>query len=88
MELLGVQRPVSLCMISANQLNQSVQKGFQLFLLSINDLKEVESHTVTLNDHPLLLEYVNVLPDEITGMSPQCDIEFQIDFVPGVEPIS
>ena len=43
---------------------------------------------VTLYDHPLLREYVDVFPDEIPGMPPQRDIDFRIDLVPGAEPIS
>ena len=85
---MGVQRPVSLHMISANQLKWSVRKGCQLFIVSVNDLEEVESHTVTLDDHPLLCEYADDFLDEILGMPPQCDIDFRIDLVPGVEPIS
>ena len=56
-ELLGVQRQISLRMISANQLKRSVRKGCQLFLVSLSDLEEAESRTVTLDDHPLLREY-------------------------------
>ena len=59
-----------------------------MFLVSISDLEEAESHMVTLDDHPLLHEYANVFLDEIPGMPPQCDIDFQIDLVLGVEPIS
>ena len=63
-------------------------KGCQLFLVSLSDLEEAESCTVTLDDHPILREYVDVFPDEISGMPLQRDIDFWIDLVPGVEPIS
>ena len=75
-ELLGVQRPVLLRMILANQLKQSVQKGFQLFLVSLSDLEEAKSHTVTRDDHPLLYEYAYVFPNEIPSMPLQSDINF------------
>ena len=58
-ELASVQGPVSLQMISTNQMKQSVQKGCPLFFVSISDPQEAESHTVTLDDHPLLREYVD-----------------------------
>ena len=70
MELLGVQRPVSLRMISSNQLKWSVRKGCQLFLVSLSDLEEANGCTVTLDDHPLLREYADVFPDEILSMPP------------------
>ena len=59
-----------------------------MFLVFVNDLEEAENHTMTLDDHPLLCEYADVFLDEILGMPPQRDIDFQIDLVPGVEPIS
>ena len=52
------------------------------------DLEEAKSYEVMLDDHPLLHEYANVFPDEIPGMPLQCDIDFQIDLVPGVKSIS
>ena len=39
-----------------------------MFLVSFSDLKEFESHTMTLDDHPLLHEYAYVFLDEIPGM--------------------
>ena len=41
-----------------------------MFIVSISDLEEVKSHTMTLDDHPLLHEYANVFLDEILGMPP------------------
>ena len=87
-ELLGVQRPVSLCMISANQLKWGVHKGCYLFLVLVSHLKEVESHSVTLDDHPILHEYADMFMDEIPCMPPQHDIDFYIDLIPRVELIS
>lgn len=43
---------------------------------------------MSLDDHPLLREYENLFNDEIPGMPPKCDIDFHIDLIVGVEPIS
>ena len=59
-----------------------------MFVVFVSNLEEPKSCMVTLDDHPLLHEYVDVFPDEIPGMPPQHDIDFQINLVPGVEPIS
>ena len=75
-------------MILANKLKWSVPKGCQLFLVSLSDLEEAKSCMMTLDDHPLLHEYENFFSNEISGMPPQCDIDFWIDLVLGVEPIS
>ena len=59
-----------------------------MFLIFVSDLKEAESHTITLDDHLLLCKYADVFPDEILGMPPQHDIDFWIDLVLRAEPIS
>ena len=59
-----------------------------MFLVSFSDLQEVEIHTITLDDHPLLHKYVDVFFNEIPGIPPQCDIGFWIDLIPGAKPIS
>ena len=65
-----------------------MRKGCQLFLLFVSDLEEAKSHTVTLDDHPLLHEYAYVFSNEIPSMPPQRDIDFWIDLVLGAELIS
>ncbi len=59
-----------------------------MFLVSISDLEEAESRMVIIDDHPLLCEYEDVFPNEILSISPQLDIDFQINLIPGVELIS
>lgn len=83
-EVVGIQRPISLGMISAMQL-----KSCQLFVVIVNDLELGESQEeVSLDSHPILRQYADVFPSEIPGMPPKHDIDFQIDLVPRVEPIS
>ena len=57
-------------------------------IVFVNDLEEVESHTVIVDGHPLLCEYVDVFLDEIPATPPQRGIDFWIDLVLGVELIS
>jgi len=33
-------------------------------------------------------EFLDVFPDDLTGMPPECDIEFSIDLLPGTAPIA
>ena len=39
-------------------------------------------------DHPLLKEFSDIFVTEILGIPPKRDIDFRIDLVPGIEPIS
>jgi hypothetical protein len=50
------------------------------------DAKKAELHALTektLQDVPVLCEYLDVFPDELLGMPPDRDIEFMIEVVPG-----
>nr|AAT47081.1 putative polyprotein [Oryza sativa Japonica Group] len=47
----------------------------------------VEKTTKKLEDIPIVREYPEVFPDDLTTMPPKRDIEFRIDLVPGTAPI-
>nr|AAN04995.1 retrotransposon protein, putative, Ty3-gypsy sub-class [Oryza sativa Japonica Group] len=47
----------------------------------------VEKITKKLEDIPIVREYPEVFPDDLTTMPPKRDIEFRIDLVPGTAPI-
>ncbi|CAN6362592.1 unnamed protein product [Urochloa humidicola] len=42
----------------------------------------------TLEDVPVVCEYPDVFPEELTGMPPDRDIEFVIDLIPGTGPVA
>ena len=42
----------------------------------------------TLDNIPVIQEFVDVFPEEIPGLPPKRDIDFTIELVPGVAPIS
>ncbi|KAJ9566079.1 hypothetical protein OSB04_002045 [Centaurea solstitialis] len=41
-----------------------------------------------MEDIPVVREYPRVFPDDLTGLPPDRQVEFQIDLVPGVTPIA
>nr|AAR06331.1 putative polyprotein [Oryza sativa Japonica Group] len=47
----------------------------------------VEKTTKKLEDIPIVREYPEVFPDNLTTMPPKRDIEFRIDLAPGTAPI-
>ncbi|KAH9289869.1 hypothetical protein KI387_033986, partial [Taxus chinensis] len=47
----GMQRPISLRMISAKQLKRSMCKGCQLFAITISDRSESIAEHSPLDDH-------------------------------------
>ena len=42
----------------------------------------------SLEEIPVVNEYLDVFPEELPGMPPDRDIEFVIDLVPGTSPIA
>lgn len=87
-EIVGIQRPIFLCMIFTMQMKRCAWKGCQLFAVRLRDVDEEVSTEELLQKHSILQEFAGVFPSEILGMPPRRDIEFWIDLVPGDEPIS
>jgi hypothetical protein len=42
----------------------------------------------TVEEVPMVNEYPNVFPEELSGMPPDRDVEFVIDLLPGTGPIA
>jgi hypothetical protein len=57
-------------------------------LYAIQVLNYVEDNTPILEDHPILREYKDVFPNEVSGLPPRRDVDFSIELVPGAVPIS
>ena len=51
-------------------------------------LEETGDETPRLEDYQVLQEFRDVFPDEIPGLPPKRDIDFTIELVPGVAPVS
>ena len=41
-----------------------------------------------MEDIPIVKEFPDVFPDDISGLLPDREVEFTIDLIPGTEPIS
>nr|GFD42923.1 putative reverse transcriptase domain, aspartic peptidase domain protein [Tanacetum cinerariifolium] len=59
--------------------------GCEGFLATIHDTTlEVPS----IHDQPIVSEFLDVFPDELPGIPPVREVEFNIELIPGSEPIS
>jgi hypothetical protein len=57
----------------------------------LDDVEKAKLHALaekTLQDVPVVREYLDMFPDELPGMPPDQDIEFMIDLVPRTGPIA
>ena len=75
---------IPLCMISALRASSLLRKGCQGFLAYVvsneSDLK--------FEDIPVVRDFPDVFPDELSGLPPEMEVEFTIDLVLGTTPIS
>ena len=62
-----------------------VRKGCEAYLAYVIDTKKVEP---SLSNIPIISDYPNVFPKELSGLPPQREIEFAIDIVPGATQAS
>ncbi|GKA63310.1 putative reverse transcriptase domain-containing protein [Tanacetum coccineum] len=66
-----------------------MQKGFPIFLAHVT-AKEVEdkSEKKRLKGVPIVRDFPEVFPEDLSGLPPTRQVEFQIDLVPGAAPVA
>ncbi|GJT35964.1 putative reverse transcriptase domain-containing protein [Tanacetum coccineum] len=75
--------------ISCTKTQKYMEKGFSIFLAHVT-AKEVEdkSEKKRLEDVPIVRDFPEVFPEDLSGLPPTRQVEFQIDLVPGVAPVA
>jgi hypothetical protein len=84
-KIQGIQRVVAIREISAMHLKKSSRKGCQMVAAHMEE--ESKDKVASIEDHPVLRDFEYVFR-EILGLPPKRDIDFSIDLVPGVAPVS
>ncbi|GJR75819.1 putative reverse transcriptase domain-containing protein [Tanacetum coccineum] len=75
--------------ISCTKAQKYMEKGFPIFLAHIT-AKEVEdkSKEKRLEDVQIVQDFPEVFPEDLPGLPPTRQVEFQIDLVPGAAPVA
>ncbi|GJV19161.1 putative reverse transcriptase domain-containing protein [Tanacetum coccineum] len=75
--------------ISCTKTQKYIEKGFPIFLAHVTT-KEVEdkSEKKRLEDVPIVQDFPEVFPEDLPGLPPTRQVEFQIDLVPGAAPVA
>ncbi|GJR09010.1 reverse transcriptase domain-containing protein [Tanacetum coccineum] len=75
--------------ISCTKTQKYMERGFPIFLAHVN-VKEVEdkSEKKRLEDVPIVQDFPEVFPEDLPGLPPTRQVEFQIDLVPGAAPVA
>ncbi|GKC39078.1 putative reverse transcriptase domain-containing protein [Tanacetum coccineum] len=75
--------------ISCTKTQKYIQKGCQVYLAQVTSKKtEDQSKEKRLEDVPIVQEFPEVFPEDLPGLPPARQVEFQIDLVPGVAPVA
>ncbi|GKD78866.1 putative reverse transcriptase domain-containing protein [Tanacetum coccineum] len=78
-----------LSIISCTKTQKYIQKGCHVFLAQITERKtEDKSEEKRLEDVPTVRDFLEVFPEDLPGLSPTRQVEFQIDLVPGAAPVA
>jgi hypothetical protein len=72
--------------ISTLQIKKYCRKGCPLYEIQV--LESDENDKLNLEDHPILREYRDVFPEEVSGLPPRRDIDFSIELALGAVPMS
>ncbi|XP_074336304.1 uncharacterized protein LOC141673453 [Apium graveolens] len=81
----GSQPKGEVKLIFALKANKLLSKGCDGYLAFVKDTSKDEPR---IEDYPVVREYEDVFPDELPGLPPHRVVDFTIELVPGVEPIS
>nr|GEY24315.1 putative reverse transcriptase domain-containing protein [Tanacetum cinerariifolium] len=75
--------------ISYTKTQQYLTKGCHVFLANITATKdEDKSKGKRLEDLPVVQEFPEVFPEDLLGIPPTRQVEFQIDLIPGAAPVA
>lgn len=86
-EIQGIQKLVQIRPITASQLAKSVRKKCQIYAIQVGYAGS-EDKITTVENIPVVQDFADVFPEEIPGLPPKRDLDFTIELVPGVAPVS
>ena len=81
----GERRRALSGLISAISARCLFQKGCKGYLAHVVDTRSNEAR---LEDVPVVRDFLDVFPDDLPGLPPEREIDFPIDLIPGIAPIS
>ena len=81
----GERKILSISLISVIQANKMLRKACQGYLVYAIESANSE---IQLAKVPVVNEFFDVFPEDLPGLPPDREIEFEIELAPGTEPIS
>ncbi|GJX99001.1 reverse transcriptase domain-containing protein [Tanacetum coccineum] len=81
----GDQSKTRLNLISCIKTKRYISRGCQVFIIQVMEKKSDEKR---LEDIPVVREFPEVFPEDLPGLPPVRQVEFQIDLIPGTAPVA
>ena len=81
-KIQGIPKKVFVRQISALQAKKCIRKGYKLFAVNIQDIEAEREHQI--KDVPVLMDFKDVVTEEIPILPPKRDLEFSIELTPGL----
>ena len=86
-EIQGIRKPLQLHPITTSQMNKCIRKGCQLYVIQVGYADSKEK-SLTMENIPVVQEFLDVFPENIPGLPPKRDIDFTIELILGASPVS
>ena len=84
-EFVGDRRVLPTYVISALEAQRLLLKRCESYLAHVVDTSVIE---VKLENVPVVCEFSDVFPEDLSGLPPDRELEFEIEVLPGLAPIS
>ncbi|GKB53051.1 putative reverse transcriptase domain-containing protein [Tanacetum coccineum] len=81
----GDQSKTLLSLISCIKTERYISREYQVFIAQVMEKKPDDKR---LEDIPVVKEFLEVFPEYLPGLPLVCQVEFQIDLIPGAEPVA
>ncbi|GJT14753.1 putative reverse transcriptase domain-containing protein [Tanacetum coccineum] len=81
----GDQSKTRLSLISCIKTERYISREYQVFIAQVLEKKSDEKR---LEDIPVVREFLEVYPEDLPGLPPVCQVEFQIDLIPVAAPVA
>ena len=79
------RRILPICVISALEAKRLLYKGCEAYLAHVLDKSSAK---MTIESVPVVCEFSDVFPDDLPGLPPDRELEFEIELLPGSAPVS
>nr|GEY62468.1 putative reverse transcriptase domain-containing protein [Tanacetum cinerariifolium] len=81
----GDRSKTRLNLISCTKTKRYISRGCQVFIANVMEKKYDEKG---LEDIPVVREFSEVFPEDLPGLPPVLQVEFQIDLIPRAAPVA